>query len=32
MLYPGESPIIEELPDEDLSDIYNQFQVKDDSD
>jgi hypothetical protein len=30
--YPGETPIMEELSDEDLSDIYNQFQVEDDSD
>jgi hypothetical protein len=30
-LYPGEDPISEELSDEDLSDIYNQFQVEDDS-
>ena len=30
--YPGETPITEEISDEDLSDIYNQFQVEDDSD
>jgi hypothetical protein len=30
--YPGETPIMEEFSDEDLSDIYNQFQVEDDSD
>ena len=32
LLYPGETPIMEEISDEDLSDIYNQFQVEDDSD
>ena len=31
-LYPGENPIRENISDEDLSDIYNQFQVEDDSD
>jgi hypothetical protein len=30
--YPGETPITEEVSAEDLSDIYNQFQVEDDSD
>ena len=29
-LYPGENPIIDELNDEDLDDIYNQFQIEDD--
>jgi hypothetical protein len=29
-LYPGETPIVDELNNEDLDDIYNQFQIEDD--